>query len=63
MPVTDGVLNLSVQDFSNGAGLPDEGWGLDNMHVTEVREPNSLLLLTIALALMKGISIATRRAR
>jgi hypothetical protein len=63
VPATDGVLNFSVQDFSNGAGLPDESWGLDNMHVTEVPEPNSLLLFTIALALMKGISIATRRAR
>lgn len=61
--VSDGVLNFSVQDFSTGAGLPDESWGLDNMRVTEVPEPDSLLLFTIALALMKGISIAARMKR
>jgi hypothetical protein len=63
VPVTDGILNFSVQDFSNGAGLPDESWGLDNINVTEVPEPNSLLLFTTALALMQGISIAARRVR
>jgi hypothetical protein len=52
VPVTDGAVNFSIQDVSNGAGLADESWGLDNMRVTTVPEPGSLLLFTTAIAFM-----------
>ena len=52
IPVTDGVLNFSVQDLSNGAGLADESWGLDNVSVNTVPEPGSWLLFAAAIAFM-----------
>jgi hypothetical protein len=53
-PVTDGDLEFSVRDISNGAGLADESWGLDNVRVSTVPvpEPGTLSLLSSALIIM-----------
>jgi hypothetical protein len=54
-PVDDGVLAFSVQDISNGTGLADESWGLDNVVVSSVPEPAGLsVLVTGLLALLVG---------
>lgn len=63
-PVTDGTLAFSVRDLSNGAGLADESWGLDNVRVSTVPEPGSLLLLAAGMAAMAmygGSTAAWRR--
>lgn len=52
VPVTDGIVNFSIEDVSSGAGLADESWGVDNLRVTTVPEPGSLFLFMTAAAFM-----------
>jgi hypothetical protein len=61
-PVAGTSLIFSVQDISNGAGLADESWGLDNVRVSSVPEPGSLaILLTGVIGLVLTVGPRTLR--